>query len=79
MAPRAVQDDAGEDEDHGGDRDQVSDVLLRPEPCAVVMRGGGEVDDQVDRDAHDPEHDAQVDQTRHARHVSRDVADGLYH
>lgn len=45
MTPGAVQDDPGEDEDHGDDPDEVGDVLVRPEPGTVVVRSGGEVHD----------------------------------
>lgn len=78
MAPGAVQGDAGEDEDHGRDRDEVGDVLLRPEPGTVVVRCWREVHDQVDRDAHDRQRDTGVHQARHARHVGSDGAGGLY-
>lgn len=79
MAPCAVDDDAGEDEDHGDHRDEMREVLLGPEPGTVVVRGRRQMHDQVDRDADDRQREPGVNQARHARHIGRDGSDGLYH
>jgi hypothetical protein len=79
IAPDAVDDDAGEDEDHGGDTRQVGEVLLRAEPDPVVMGGRGQVYEHVEREGDDGHCHADMDQAGHAPHVSSEPAEPFYH
>jgi hypothetical protein len=68
----AVRDDAGEDEDHARDGDDVGDVLA-PEPLVAVMARRAEMDRDVEKSTSRHEHQTDEDHGRQVPCLLREV------
>jgi hypothetical protein len=79
MTAGAVEDDAGEDEDHREDPGQVSEMLLWHESGVVLVSRASEVDGDVaeEGDWHERQTDAR--KARKARDFDPGRANDLYH
>lgn len=74
LAAEAIDHDADEDEGHGHEAHDVSEVLLDVESAVMVGRRS-QVDDNVEDERPDRQRQSQVDDPRHLADVAGDGTD----
>jgi len=78
MAAGGVSDDAGQDEDHGGERDHVREMLVRP-MAHVLVRRRNQGHDHVRHEGRGHDRNADAADDRKPSKLAPDCSRPFYH